>query len=200
MESGKNSLIKKRYMKKIELEIVGLSNSLSQTNNYAVVLGEISGTRRLPVVIGSFEANAIAVALERMVHPRPLTHDLFKTAMDEFDIELTEVIISNLVDGIFHAQLVCTSNGKNHLIDARTSDAIALALRFECPIYTYEFILETAGILVDDRDEEPTPQAEVSPALVIQKLEKQLEEAIREENYEKAARLRDEIKRHMEQG
>ncbi len=187
-------------MKKIELEIVGLSNKVSQTNNYAVVLGELSGMRRLPIVIGSFEANAIAVAMEQMVHQRPLTHDLFKLVMDEFTIELKEVVISNLVDGIFFAQLVCSRDHQLHVLDARTSDAIALALRFECPIYTYEFILEAAGIVFESEEGSEARPDEVSPSQVIQKLEKQLDEAIQAENYEKAARIRDEIKRQLERG
>src|ERR1700760_4821831 len=137
-------------MKKIELEIVALSHSITQTHSYAVVLGEINGLRRLPIVIGGFEAQAIAVALEKMHPSRPLTHDLMRNMFDSFDIDLKEIVINNLKDGIFYAQLLC-QRGKDVVeIDSRTSDALALAVRFGCPIYTYEFILDSAGILMED--------------------------------------------------
>ena len=139
-------------MRRIELEIVALSHSMTQSHNYAVVLGERRGKRRLPIVIGSFEAQAIAVALERMLPNRPLTHDLFKNAFDTFEIQLKEVIISNLLDGIFYARLVCMKNGELFEIDSRTSDAIAMAVRFECPIFTYDFILEAAGVILEDQE------------------------------------------------
>ena len=137
-------------MKKIELEIVALSHSITQTHSYAVVLGEISGLRRLPIVIGGFEAQAIAVALERMQPSRPLTHDLMKNFMNSFNVELQEIVISDLQEGIFYSKLVCSSEHDTVEIDSRTSDALALAVRFGCPIYTYEHILESAGILMDD--------------------------------------------------
>src|SRR5436305_13553197 len=132
-------------MKKIELEIVALSHSITQTHSYAVVLGEADGLRRLPIVIGGFEAQAIAVALERMQPSRPLTHDLFANFMATFAIELTEVIIYKLEEGIFFAKLICQNAGESVEIDSRTSDALALAVRANCHIYTYENILETAG-------------------------------------------------------
>ena len=139
-------------MKKIELEIVALSHSITQTHSYAVVLGEVSGLRRLPIVIGGFEAQAIAVALERMEPSRPLTHDLFANFMATFNIELTEVLIYKLEEGIFFAQLVCQHEGETVEIDARTSDALALAVRAGCRIYTYENILETAGLFLDQSE------------------------------------------------
>src|SRR3954469_363430 len=128
-------------MKKIELEIVALSHSITQTHSYAVVLGEVSGLRRLPIVIGGVEAQAIAVALERMQPSRPLTHDLFANFMATFSIELNEVVIYKLEEGIFFAQLVCLSNGETVEIDSRTSDALAMAVRANCKVYTYESIL-----------------------------------------------------------
>src|SRR3982074_2446114 len=137
-------------MKKIELEIVALSHSITQTHSYAVVLGEVNGLRRLPIVIGGFEAQAIAVALEKMQPSRPLTHDLMKNFMNAFNVDLHEIIISDLQEGIFYSKLVCSSENDTVEIDSRTSDALALAVRFGCPIYTYENILESAGILMED--------------------------------------------------
>src|SRR5215207_4909373 len=137
-------------MKKIELEIVALSHSITQTHSYAVVLGEVNGLRRLPIVIGGFEAQAIAVALEKMQPSRPLTHDLMKNFMTAFNIDLHEIIISDLQEGIFYSKLVCSSDNDTIEIDSRTSDALALAVRFGCPVYTYEHILESAGILMED--------------------------------------------------
>lgn len=137
-------------MKKIELEIVALSHSITQTHSYAVVLGEVNGLRRLPIVIGGFEAQAIAVALEKMHPSRPLTHDLMKNFLNAFAIDLHEIIICDLQEGIFYSKLVCASEHDTIEIDSRTSDALALAVRFGCPIYTYENILESAGILMED--------------------------------------------------
>src|ERR1700748_3353905 len=137
-------------MKKIELEIVALSHSITQTHSYAVVLGEVNGLRRLPIVIGGFEAQAIAVALEKMQPSRPLTHDLMKNFMTAFNIDLHEIIISDLQEGIFYSKLVCSSDNDTIEIDSRTSDALALAVRFGCPVFTYEHILDSAGILMED--------------------------------------------------
>src|SRR3954469_7729721 len=137
-------------MKKTKLEIVGLSYSQTQSGAYALVLGETKGKRRLPIIIGGFEAQAIAIELEKMTPSRPLTHDLFKTFAEGFNISVSEVIIYNLVEGIFFAKLICTDGSKEVEIDARTSDAIALAVRFSCPINTYEFILSQAGIILDE--------------------------------------------------
>ncbi|MBK6947776.1 MAG: bifunctional nuclease family protein [Haliscomenobacter sp.] len=194
-------------MKKIELDIVALSHSVTQSHNYAVVLGEKIGSRRLPIVIGSFEAQAIAVALERMTPNRPLTHDLFKNAMETFHIELREVLINNLLDGIFYARLVCEKEGETVEIDSRTSDALALAARFRCPIFTYEFILDTAGVVLEDSELENEPPSESRPSASsnplasysLEALTRMLDEVLEEENYEKAAQIRDEIDRRKVQ-
>src|SRR5690606_17557406 len=137
-------------MKKIALDIVGLSYSQTQSGAYALVLAEQDGKRRLPIIIGGFEAQAIAIELEDMTPSRPLTHDLFKSFADSFEIKIKEVLIFNLIEGIFHAKLRCEKDGQQLEIDTRTSDAVALAVRFKCPIYTYEFILKEAGITIDD--------------------------------------------------
>lgn len=193
-------------MRRIELEIVALSHSMTQSHNYAVVLGERRGKRRLPIVIGSFEAQAIAVALERMVPNRPLTHDLFKNAFDTFDIQLKEVIISNLLDGIFYARLVCMKNGELFEIDSRTSDAIAMAVRFECPIFSYDFILEAAGVILEEQEgggfsAVPAPSHLDESAMEtwpLDALRGRLQEALDNEEYEMAAKIRDELKRREE--
>ncbi|MFN0035278.1 MAG: bifunctional nuclease domain-containing protein [Saprospiraceae bacterium] len=190
-------------MRRIELEIVALSHSMTQSHNYAVVLGERRGKRRLPIVIGSFEAQAIAVALERMVPNRPLTHDLFKNAFDTFDIQLKEVIISNLLDGIFYARLVCMKNGELFEIDSRTSDAIAMAVRFECPVFTYDFILEAAGVILEEQEGGGFTAVPATSHLddnametwPIDALRGRLQEALDNEEYEMAAKIRDELKR-----
>jgi uncharacterized protein len=137
-------------MKKIPLDIVGLSYSQTQSGAYALLLNESKGKRRLPIIIGGFEAQAIAIEMENMKPSRPLTHDLFKNFAETFEIKLKEVIIYNLVEGIFYAKLICARDNNEVEIDARTSDAIALAVRFNCPVYTYEFILNSAGIVMDD--------------------------------------------------
>ncbi|HXP52858.1 MAG TPA: bifunctional nuclease family protein, partial [Bacteroidia bacterium] len=137
-------------MKKIKLDIVGLSYSQTQSGAYALILNEAKGKRRLPIIIGGFEAQAIAIEMENMKPSRPLTHDLFKNFAETFEIQLKEVIVYNLVEGIFYAKLICARDNNEVEIDARTSDAIALAVRFNCPIYTYEFILNSAGIIMDE--------------------------------------------------
>lgn len=193
-------------MKKIELDIVALSHSVTQSHNYAVVLGEKNGKRRLPIVIGGFEAQAIAVAMERMTPNRPLTHDLFKKTLQTFGIELKEVLINNLLDGIFYARLVCDQNGEEVEIDSRTSDALALAVRFKCPIFTFEFILEAAGVVLEEEEgaETATEAGEEEGAEEGDRpldqynaaaLEKLLQEALAQENYERAAEIRDELNR-----
>src|SRR6516225_7171124 len=153
-------------MKKIELEIVALSHSITQTHSYAVVLGEINGLRRLPIVIGGFEAQAIAVALEKMHPSRPLTQELMKNFISAFTIDLQEIIICDLQEGIFYSKLVCVSEHDTVEIDSRTSDALALAVRFGCPIFTYEHILDRAGILMEDssskKKKSSSPTATVS--------------------------------------
>lgn len=144
-------------MQKIELTILGLSYSQTQTNSYALILGEVNGKRRLPIVIGHFEAQAIALELEKMKPSRPLTHDLFKNFADTFEITVEEVIINKFQEGIFYALLLCNDGMKVRQIDSRTSDAIALAIRFGCPIYTYENIMSQAGITYEDEESEVIP-------------------------------------------
>lgn len=194
-------------MRKIELEIVALSHSITQTHSYAVVLGEVNGLRRLPIVIGGFEAQAIAVALEKMQPSRPLTHDLMKNFMTAFNVELHEVIISNLQEGIFYSKLICSSNEETIEIDSRTSDALALAVRFGCPIYTYENILNSAGILLDDpagkKISKPSGAPSISEhekgaeddlkALNLDELNTLLQEVLEQEDYIRAIAIRDEI-------
>lgn len=189
-------------MKKIELEIVALSHSITQTHSYAVVLGEVNGLRRLPIVIGGFEAQAIAVALERMNPSRPLTHDLMKNFILAFNVELHEVVINDLQEGIFYSKLVCSSTNDTVEIDSRTSDALALAVRFGCPIYTYDTILDQAGILMEDEGK-PKLEATVTSesagsenlkSLTLDELEGLLTEVLDQEDYIRAIAIRDEIK------
>jgi bifunctional DNase/RNase len=196
-------------MKKVRLEIVGLSYSQTQSGAYALVLGESTGSRRLPIIIGGFEAQAIAIELEKMTPTRPLTHDLFKAFSETFSIEVTEILIYNLVEGIFYAKLVCTDGTREVEIDARTSDAIALAVRFNCPIYTYEFILKSAGIVLDD-ETLPSNESAMTSAPVeeissssnpegeyqsksTEELKNLLQTALDDEQYELASKIRDEI-------
>jgi bifunctional DNase/RNase len=194
-------------MKKIKLDIVGLSYSQTQSGAYALVLGEVNGRRRLPIIIGSFEAQAIAIEIEKMTPSRPLTHDLFKSFAQAYHIQIQEIIIYNLVDGIFYAKLICSDGKKTAEIDARTSDAIAMAVRFDCPINTYEFILSTAGIVIEGNDfvylenlneqatEEKNPSSPASnyKSVSIDELKTMLQEALADEAYEKAAKIRDEL-------
>jgi bifunctional DNase/RNase len=198
-------------MKKVKLDIVGLSYSQTQSGAYALVLGEVNGRRRLPIIIGAFEAQAIAIEIEKMTPSRPLTHDLFKTFAQTYKIEIKEILIYNLVDGVFFAKLICTDGERTEEIDARTSDAIALAVRFNSSIYTYEFILSSAGIVIEGNDflflenmdnlskEEGQEDIDTSlpgtafSSLSIEELNQKLQEAIAEEAYEKAARIRDEL-------
>ncbi len=189
-------------MKKIKLEIIALSYSQTQSGAYALVLGEAGGKRRLPIIIGGFEAQAIAIQLESMTPSRPLTHDLFKTFAETFSIQITEVVIYKIVEGVFYAKLVAERDGLTEEIDARTSDAIALALRFECPISTFDSILSSYGILLEDEPGRLEPAAaEVSEApaatefsrFSLDDLQRMLDEALQEEDYEKASKLRDEM-------
>ena len=195
-------------MNKIKLDIVGLSYSQTQSGAYALVLGEVNGRRRLPIIIGSFEAQAIAIEIEKMTPSRPLTHDLFKSFAQAYHITVQEIIIYNLVDGIFYSKLLCSDGKKTIEIDARTSDAIAVAVRFDCPIYTYEFILSSAGIVIEGNDfvylenigdtpEEVTPSQTAAgySSLSDDEIKTKLQEALAEEAYEKAAKLRDELNR-----
>lgn len=198
-------------MKKVKLDIVGLSYSQTQSGAYALVLGEVNGRRRLPIIIGAFEAQAIAIEIEKMTPTRPLTHDLFKSFAQLYHIQILEVLIYNLVDGVFFAKLICSDGENTQEIDARTSDAIALAVRFNATIYTYEFILSSAGIVIEGNDflylenmdsiakeqisEDMQTSIPVSgyQSLTDDELQQKLEESLAEEAYERAARIRDEI-------
>lgn len=192
-------------MNKVKLEIVGLSYSQTQSGAYALVLAEVGGKRRLPIIIGGFEAQAIAIELEKMTPTRPLTHDLFKSFATSFDIEVKEVVIYNLVEGIFYSKLICEKDGLTTEIDARTSDAIAIGVRFNCPVYTFESILASAGILLDenssdndfafgeDEEEKIEKPKETINSLSIEELESQLNTALENEDYELASKLRDEM-------
>ena len=202
-------------MSLVRLNIKGISYSQTQSGAYALILSEVDGERKLPIVIGAFEAQSIAIALEKDIRPpRPLTHDLFKNFSDRFDIIVKQVIIHKLVDGVFYASLICESNGKEEIIDARTSDAIALALRFSAPIFTYKNILEKAGIILKINPEEDLEKNgdalvfEEAPSdnsekdideqndyknLSLAELEDLLKKAVSDENYEIAAKIRDEI-------
>lgn len=190
-------------MKKVKLEIAGLSYSQTQSGAYALVLAESGGKRRLPIIIGGFEAQAIAIELEKMVPTRPLTHDLFKSFALTFNIQVKEIIIYNLVEGIFFSKLICEQNGEVYEIDARTSDAIAIGVRFNAPVFTLESILASAGILLDEEmldpiGEEDPVETETNPSnpyqnLSLEELENKLNEAIANEEYELASKIRDEI-------
>ena len=201
-------------MKTVQLSIIGLTYSQTQNNAYALLLGEEEGPRRLPIVIGAFEAQSIAIALEKdILPPRPLTHDLFTSFALSFNIYLKKVMIHKLEEGIFYSSLVCELNGEIHQIDSRTSDAVALALRFNCPIYTYEKILKKAGIILDDQiskttkkieskakpkpvTKEPVTSSESDLKRISEKaLNKELNLAIEKEDYELAAIIRDELNR-----
>jgi bifunctional DNase/RNase len=203
-------------MSLVKLTIKGISYSQTQNGAYALILNEVDGDRQLPIVIGAFEAQSIAIALEKEITPpRPLTHDLFKTIADKYEIVITQVIIHKLVDGVFYSSIVCEKEAKEEVIDARTSDAIALALRFNAPIFTYKNILDKAGIFlnknkqelhsdeeIDDDDilSEPEVYGEEEPENIyskfsIQELHNLLEEAIQNEDYEKAALIKAEIDR-----
>ena len=203
-------------MSLVRLNIKGISYSQTQSGAYALILSEVDGQRKLPIVIGAFEAQSIAIALEKDIQPpRPLTHDLFKNFSDRFDIVVKQVIIHKLVDGVFYASLICERDTLEEIIDARTSDAIALALRFSAPIFTYKNILEKAGIILktdskkEDEENQPeevllfddleleTEEIEVSDdgysSKSIKKLQELLTKAVADEDYETAAKLRDEI-------
>jgi len=202
-------------MKKIRLDIVGLSYSQTQSGAYALILNESKGKRRLPIIIGGFEAQAIAIEMENMKPSRPLTHDLFKNFAETFDIQLKEVIIYNLVEGIFYAKLICARDNNEVEIDARTSDAIALAVRFACPIYTYEFILNSAGIIMEEEaagkekekekegkegvevktEKESPKEDEDFKKKSFEDLKDLLQKALDREDYERASKIRDEINR-----
>lgn len=187
-------------MQKIELRIYGLSYSHSQSAAYALILDEKDGNRRLPIIVGGLEAQAIAIEVEKMKPARPLTHDLFKSFSQLFNVAVREVIINKFHEGIFYSVLICSDGKKEVEIDSRTSDAVAIALRFNCPIYTYEHVMASAGIIMDiaDEDQIQKPESfkkEENPLsnLNLIELDKALQEAIAKEEYEKASLIRDEI-------
>lgn len=195
-------------MEKIKLDILGLSSSQSQSGSFALVLGETNGKRRLPIIIGMFEAQAIAIEIEKIIPNRPMTHDLFKSFAQSFNFEVEEILISDLKEGVFFAKIVCSNGIKQIDVDARPSDAIAIGLRFNVPIFTYETVLSEAGIVLTDETEEdePKPKKETARAgkqpeseklkdLSSDKLNKLLEDALANEDYEKAAKIRDEMNR-----
>lgn len=190
-------------MEKVELKFLRITYSHTHAGAYALILSELHGDRRLPIIIGGVEAQAIAIQVENIRPARPLTHDLFKSFCDQLNITVTEVVINDLVEGIFHAKLVLDQNGKTVEIDARSSDAIALALRFQCPIHTYEFILSAAGLKMDEGEEESEPAAATDAPQETKNirtaspedLRLMLQEAIDAEDYEGASKLRDELKR-----
>lgn len=196
-------------MDKIKLEILGLSSSQSQSGSFALVLGETSGSRRLPIIIGMFEAQAIAIEIEKIIPNRPMTHDLFKSFAHSFNFTVQEILISDLKEGVFFAKIVCSDGVKSTEIDARPSDAIAIGLRFNVPIFTYEAVLSEAGIVLTDETEEETeevqqegtkkekkkemPLVEQLKDMPTDKLQSLLNDALSKEEYEKAAKIRDEI-------
>jgi bifunctional DNase/RNase len=192
-------------MEKIRLDIIGMSYSQSQSGAYALILGERDGKRRLPIIIGGFEAQAIAIELEKIRTPRPLTHDLFKAFADVYKIEVTEVVINKFSEGVFYAKLVCTDGKQEQEVDSRTSDAIALALRFSCPVFTYESIMVAAGILMEEetelmKPEEQKPENDAGEHFsfadaTMTALKEMLQSAIEKEEYEKASKIRDELNR-----
>ena len=193
-------------MDKVKLEIAGLSYSQTQSGAYALVLIESGGKRQLPIIIGGFEAQAIAIELEKMTPTRPLTHDLFKSFAASFSIDINEILIYNLSEGIFYAKIVCERDGVVAEIDARTSDAIAIGVRFNCPIYTFESILSSAGSLMDEEDnmieKDISEENEISSEDHLsssskEELESQLINAIENEDYELASRIRDEINKRF---
>jgi uncharacterized protein len=199
-------------MNKIRLNVLGISYSQTQTGAYALVLAEENGKRRIPIIVGGFEAQAIAIQLEGLKPPRPLTHDLFYNFSKSFNIELLEVTIHKLEEGVFHSKLTCQSDAQTIEIDTRTSDAIALALRFKCPIYTTPDIIERAGIVLDfeqnnesfdESDEKEKKNVEIEDEFSVKnlsqydsaELKKMLDEAVSNEDYEKASMIRDEMNR-----
>lgn len=197
-------------MKKIKLEILGLSSSQSQTSSFALVLGETEGNRRLPIIIGMFEAQAIAIEIEKIIPNRPMTHDLFKSFANNFHFTVEEIIISDLKEGVFFAKIVCSDGLKKMEVDARPSDAIAIGLRFDSPIFTYENILAEAGIVLTDEAEEEVEKKTESKSKAkkevtasrksedfknysVERLNELLKDAIDKEDYERAAKIRDEL-------
>jgi bifunctional DNase/RNase len=192
-------------MKRVKLKVMGISYSQTQSGAYALILIEEKGERRIPIIIGGFEAQAIVIKLENLDPPRPLTHDLFKKFADEFNISVIEVMIYKLEEGVFFSKLVCNNGEKEYSIDSRTSDAVAIALRFNCPIFIAEDILQKAGITVDPSDSEISAANEIGNLLDSERtkydtysdeeLYKMIDEAVKTEDYERAAAIRDEIEK-----
>jgi bifunctional DNase/RNase len=192
-------------MQRVKLKVMGISYSQTQSGAYALILVEENGDRRIPIIIGGFEAQAIVIKLENLEPPRPLTHDLFRKFAHEFGIGVVEVMIYKLEEGVFYSQLVCSSGEKEYSIDSRTSDAVALALRFECPIYITEEILQKAGITVNPSDSDLTTTSEIDNIFEPERakyesqsdeeLFKMIDDAVKTEDYEKAAAIRDEIEK-----
>jgi len=192
-------------MKRVKLKVTGISYSQTQSGAYALILNEENGDRRIPIIIGGFEAQAIVIKLENLDPPRPLTHDLFRKFADEFNIAVTEVMIYKLEEGVFFSKLVCNNGVKEYSIDSRTSDAVALALRFDCPIFITEDILEKAGITVNQSDTETTSTAEPDNVFTNvsgkyssysdEELYKMIDDSVKTEDYERAASIRDEIEK-----
>lgn len=190
-------------MKRIKLKVMGISYSQTQSGAYALILIEETGERRIPIIIGGFEAQAIVIKLENLDPPRPLTHDLFKQFADEFNISVFEIVIYKLEEGVFFSKLLCNNGEKEISIDSRTSDAVALALRFGCPIYITEDILEKAGITINPSDTETADVNEVEKIFETgsnkyssysdEELYKMIDESVKTEDYERAAAIRDEI-------
>jgi uncharacterized protein len=192
-------------MKRIKLKVTGISYSQTQSGAYALILNEENGDRRIPIIIGGFEAQAIVIKLENLDPPRPLTHDLFKKFADEFNISVTEVMIYKLEEGVFFSKLVCNNGSKEYSIDSRTSDAVALALRFDCPIFIAEDILDKAGITINPADSDITASNDADNNNVSEgskydpysdeELYKIIDESVKTEDYERAAAVRDEIEK-----
>jgi bifunctional DNase/RNase len=198
-------------VKKIELEILGLSSSQSQSGSFALVLGEKEGSRRLPIIIGMFEAQSIAIQIEKINPTRPLTHDLFKSFAQQMEVSVQEIMISDLKEGVFFSKIVCTDGEKEFELDARPSDAIAIGLRFGVPIYTVESVLSEAGIILSDMEEEEDEETDEIPTSAstsagttsgggsnlkeasVEELNTLLNDALEKEDYERAAKIRDEL-------
>lgn len=190
-------------MKRIKLKVLGISYSQTQSGAYALVLAEEEGERRIPIIIGGFEAQSIVIKLENLEPPRPLTHDLFKSFADIFGVTVFEVFIDRLDEGVFYSKIVCSNGEEDFSIDSRTSDAVALALRFNCPVYTTEEIIERAGIVISPADEEVEPESEEESytsndpgeydVLPEEELTKMMDEAVKQEDYERAAALKREL-------
>ncbi len=198
-------------MKRVKLKVLGISYSQTQSGAYALILTEEDGERRVPIIIGGFEAQAIVIKLENLEPPRPLTHDLFKSFADEFSISVTEVVIYKLEEGVFYSRLVCTNGEKDIEIDSRTSDAVAISLRFGCPIFISEDILDKAGITINpseanqsgetvETDNGPGPGQSEFEKIPEDELYRMIDESVRTEDYERAAAIRDEIERRKKKG